>query len=392
MLTGPGIASLGPPLRQSLEVHGFFAGPRPGPEPVPAVQLQLTNRCNLACSYCCTDSRKARPNELGFREWVSVVDQGLAFGGPGLRFGVLGGEALLVPYALDLCEYILERGGRLKLSTNGVLVATAEVARRLARLVHRGAELRVSLAGPTRPTCDSLSGGARFELALAGLQALAREGARAAVDLMLMPATAQQVARHLPALRRRMPRGTRLSLGLLYCGGRELGQTVFASRTELDAALDRIAFDAGERLAEPAPSPVAVRREACPCAFGHRVNVRCDGALFACFKLEDPIGDLRQEPLATAWQRARSHPRPASSLPTCAACPLATLCGGGCRAENSLFTGSPDLPLCGPWRVRVLSELLAEDRVDALAWPAAQLMSEARGRGIEVGGLPSPCL
>jgi hypothetical protein len=68
----------------------------------------------------------------------------------------------------------------------------------------------------------------------------------------------------------------------------------------------------------------------------------------------------------------------------CAECPLASLCGGGCRAENLLVTGSPDSPVCGPWRVRVLSELLAEDRVDALTWPAAHLMSEARRRGIEM--------
>ena len=33
--------------------------------------------------------------------------------------------------------------------------------------------------------------------------------------------------------------------------------------------------------------------------------------------------------------------------------------------------------------MRVLSELLAEDCVSALAWPAVHLMSEARRRGIE---------
>lgn len=46
----------------------------------------------------------------------------------------------------------------------------------------------------------------------------------------------------------------------------------------------------------------------------------------------------------------------------CLECPQATLCGGGCRSESLQFSGSADEPVCGDWRVRVLCELLAEDR------------------------------
>lgn len=66
----------------------------------------------------------------------------------------------------------------------------------------------------------------------------------------------------------------------------------------------------------------------------------------------------------------------------CRGCPLATLCGGGCRAENVLLTGDGDRPACGTWRVRVLCELLAEDLVNAVKWPATRLLAEARARGI----------
>jgi MoaA/NifB/PqqE/SkfB family radical SAM enzyme len=31
-------------------------------------------------------------------------------------------------------------------------------------------------------------------------------------------------------------------------------------------------------------------------------------------------------------------------LPTCRLCPLATLCGAGCRSENLLYTGDADQP------------------------------------------------
>jgi radical SAM protein with 4Fe4S-binding SPASM domain len=167
------------------------------------------------------------------------------------------------------------------------------------------------------------------------------------------------------------------------CGGRELGRNVFGSRAEIEVALDRVAFEAGEMVPGPERAWVTDRREACRCANGDLLNVRSDGLLFSCFKMEEPVGDSWQEPLAHVWERARSNPRRASNLPRCAQCPLATLCGGGCRSENVRFIGDGDTPICGPWRIRVLSQLLAEDRSDALDWPSAHLLNEARRRGIE---------
>jgi hypothetical protein len=102
--------------------------------------------------------------------------------------------------------------------------------------------------------------------------------------------------------------------------------------------------------------------------------------------MEEKVGHLDTVGFATAAQSIRENPHRASDLPTCAECPLATLCGGGCRSENLLYTGNPDEPPCGPWRVRVISELLAEDRVTAVEWSVAFLLQEARVRGIETPG------
>jgi hypothetical protein len=115
------------------------------------------------------------------------------------------------------------------------------------------------------------------------------------------------------------------ALGLAFCGGRETGEHMFPTQSQLQSALERIALDAGESVAAPERSPFANRREACRCAYGNDLSVRSDGL--------------------------------------------------------------PDLPDCGPWRVKVLSELLAEDNVAALEWPAIHLRAEARRRDID---LPDP--
>jgi radical SAM protein with 4Fe4S-binding SPASM domain len=169
----------------------------------------------------------------------------------------------------------------------------------------------------------------------------------------------------------------------MYVGGREEGSRTFPSRAETEAALDRIALRAGERVPATERSPLTHRRHGCACASGTHINVRADGVLFRCFKMAEPVGHLEEKGLLGTVRDLRASPLRACELPACADCPLATLCGGGCRSDNLLYTGDGDRPPCGPWRVRVLSELLAEEQVDAVNWLAPQLLAEARARGID---------
>ena len=370
-------------LRRDLDRHGFFAGPRSAKAESPSVQIQLTNACNLACEYCCTNSGRARGREVTFEGMLDVVRRIPAALGPGTRVALLGGEPLLVPWAADLADEILTLGLDLTIFTNGVPLADEALARRVAGLMMRGAKVRISLGGPGAGTCDAISGALRYDAVLAAVRALVRFGGSPTLDLMLVPGQLDDVVRELPGLRRRLPPGIPLSLGVLYHSGRETGAHMFGSRAELEAALDRIAMETGETIPAAEPAPLVDRREGCTCALGHHLHVRSDGALFNCFKMEEKVGDLAGTGFEAAVREVRGHPHRAADLAVCRDCPLATICGGGCRSENLLYSGDPDVPPCGPWRVRVVSELLAEDRGFALEWPVAFLLAEARARGIE---------
>lgn len=370
-------------LRGELARHGFGGPPR-APEPAaPSVQIQLTNACNLECTYCCTNSGQPRQGEVTLDQLRHVVDAVRQRYGDRGRIALLGGEPLMVPWALDLAEYVLDRGLALTLFTNGTLLTEPGCAERVAALHGRGAEIRVSLAGVEALRCDEVSGAPRFDLVAEGTHAVARHGAEVIVDLMLLPQDVDRVAAKMFALRQRLPRGTRIALGVLYHSGREQGRHLFTSRAELEDALDRIAFEGGEVVSAAERSPVAPRREGCTCALGYHLHLRSDGALFTCFKMEERVGHLADEPFADSLADLQRRSRPVSTLPLCADCALATLCGGGCRSENLQFTGDADEPVCGPWRVRVLCELLAEEQVAALKWPATHLLAEAHARGIE---------
>jgi radical SAM protein with 4Fe4S-binding SPASM domain len=377
------LSALSAATRDDLERHGFFGPPRRPKPDSPTVQLQLTNACNLACSYCCTNSGGPRAKEVCFEDMLSVVRQIPDVLGARTSVALLGGEPFLVPWAADLASEIVRLGLPLTIFTNGVLLADDDLAEKTARLVEKGAQVRVSLGGPSTESCDALSGAARFDAALLGVHKLVAFGGRATVDLMFMPQHVDAISRELPRLRERLPPNVPIAFGILYMSGREVGEHLFESRSELEAALDRVAFEAGVAVSAQRTSPVTYRREGCGCALGQHVHVRSDGALFNCFKMEEKVGHLDALGFAAAAMSVRENPHRAADLPTCADCPLATLCGGGCRSENLLYTGDADEPPCGPWRIRVISELLAEDRVTAVEWPVAFLLWEARLRGIE---------
>jgi radical SAM protein with 4Fe4S-binding SPASM domain len=377
-----GFSSLSEGLRRALSEHGFFGPDRPADPVIPTVQLQLTNECNLECSYCCTGSGQKRSQEITFEQARSAVRQARDVLGPGGRVSLLGGEPLLVPWATRLASEMLDLELDLCVFTNGLPLVEGEVAKRVASLTDRGAEVRVSLAGPTQPLCDTLSGTRRFDLALQGLRELDRRGGEANVDLMLVPADVEAVAESFNELKRSLPEGFPLALGVMYLGGRERGEHIFESAEDLERALDLITFTAGETIPAPRPSPLACRREGCSCALGHHLHVRSDGALFPCFKMEEMVGSLETTGFGRAYEANRTNPHPARRLEVCRECALNTLCGGGCRSENLLYTGDPDVPLCDDWRVSVISELLADDRPDAMEWPLAHLAAEARRRGI----------
>ncbi len=374
---------LSPELIEDMRRHACFAPPRPESPAPRTVQLQITNACNLACAYCCTNSGPARRREVTFEQMLDVVRRIPEVLGPATSVAILGGEPLLIPWALDLAEAIVEQGLSLTVFTNGLPLIEEPLARRMAELMARGVNVRISLAGAGPSSCDAVSGTPRFGPVLDAVRQLVRFGGKPALDVMLIPGLLDDIVAELPSLRRGLPPGIKLSLGVLYRSGRETGERLFRSRRELEAALDRVAFETGECIPATKSRPVMERRDGCSCALGRHVHVRSDGGVFNCFKMEEKVGDLFREGFVAAAQDIAAHPHRATALPVCSDCPLATLCGGGCRSENLLYTGDPDCPPCGPWRVRTLSELLAEDCVSAVDWPLAFLLEEARARGIE---------
>lgn len=92
--------------------------------PVFAATLQITNRCNLNCSFCgklwCPICQKIpQKEELPLIKWIPVIDQLTDMSCSNLY--LTGGEASLYPEIEDLLHYTQKKFIRVTLVTNGLL-------------------------------------------------------------------------------------------------------------------------------------------------------------------------------------------------------------------------------------------------------------------------------
>ena len=86
-----------------------------------AAVVEITNKCNLRCPHCASDSGCAREDEMSLEELRGVVKDLAALGCK--EFTMLGGEFMLRPDWYEIARAVKDAGMELQLITNGLLVS-----------------------------------------------------------------------------------------------------------------------------------------------------------------------------------------------------------------------------------------------------------------------------
>ena len=121
--------------------------------------LYSNYHCNLACTYCLTESSPSVPKRaLGREKMVSLARQAAGLGFKGI--GITGGEPFLLPYLVDAVEEI---SGVLPVTllTNGTLFNAARL-QEVARLGGRDVRMQISLDRPEPSANDAMRGPGNF--------------------------------------------------------------------------------------------------------------------------------------------------------------------------------------------------------------------------------------
>jgi MoaA/NifB/PqqE/SkfB family radical SAM enzyme len=146
--------------------------------PVRSIGLELTDRCDLACSHCfrqVVPPNSARARDLDFQLLRKIVAEARPLG---VEFiGLTGGEPMLHPRFLDILDTIVDGGLRYHFLSNGL--GLPALVPQLFERPERRAGLRkvcVSLEGATEATHDRIRGKGSFRGALAGIAVLKAMG------------------------------------------------------------------------------------------------------------------------------------------------------------------------------------------------------------------------
>jgi MoaA/NifB/PqqE/SkfB family radical SAM enzyme len=128
------------------------------------VSLNLTMKCNLACSMCttCYD----QPNELSTREVKDVIDQTALWGVK--VFNPLGGEPFVRRDLEEILAYACNKDFYITLTTNGTLISKKRAAL-LAKIPPSKLHFNISLDGP-QAINDAIRGKGMYAKAIQGYE------------------------------------------------------------------------------------------------------------------------------------------------------------------------------------------------------------------------------
>jgi radical SAM protein with 4Fe4S-binding SPASM domain len=349
------------PLLDALVERGVLGSPPREPSPpadplrISNLTFNITNRCNLRCSWCY--NQPLAGGEVPISQLTAWLGDGASSLGSDAAFIILGGEPFLDERRLlDCVKGVREHlPGEILTSTNGTLVS-GQAARALAS---GKATVQVSLDSAAPRQHDAVRGEGVFQQALAAAQRLADSGVRTILSMVMTRNSEHELEAYLDLAAkigvhevrfiplRRIGRGVGNSDAApdLYVCFQRLVE-ILRRRPELSRLLQRDFF--------------SVLMTACRfsrlrgnCGIGRRcVFVDADGTIFPCPNHRDvrfQCGHVQDTPLEGILDHSgvlasvRAEYR-LEQMSVCCRCPFRYWCAGDCRAEVLAITGGPSAP------------------------------------------------
>jgi MoaA/NifB/PqqE/SkfB family radical SAM enzyme len=252
-----------------------------------SVELEITGRCQLSCSHCCTSSGpKASTGSMSPQAWLDVITDVAALGIPAVQF--IGGEPTLAPYLPLFVDHALGAGLNVEVYSN-----LANIRPRLWKCLERpGVSLATSYYSDQAEQHEQITHG---------------------------PGSYRRTRANITeALRRGIP----LRAGIVEVLD---GQRVAQAQEELRRlGVTRIQVDRVRRVGRAADPAVSVPStgELCGHCFRHRVSVDPDGQVSGCILSRFLVaGNVREQRLADILRSDRLQQLTDSVPAPRAACP-----------------------------------------------------------------------
>lgn len=318
--------------------------------------IQLTNRCNLTCTYCYTESGpgSGSSGELPLdtaKQLVADVHEA------GARAVMLsGGEPALYPGLVELIDYTCgEVGLKATLVTNGTYLKP-ELINALSR---HDCTVQVSLDAVHGQGYKEARGRHKLPAALRGIDSLLEAGLTVTLSAALTTVNQRWVTEIVNFAIDRGIQFVHFAPTYWKDGGPfQKGlfiEDLYPVLHELYELQKRHYLFVSIDLVEHLVLPVAlgIKREYyCHAMAGRTVEIAADGGVYACaaqrdipeMKLGDVSGGRRLLPIVMENREQQRFPSiGAESIAECRTCEYRNICAGGCRAMTYHQSGSLDV-------------------------------------------------
>jgi len=313
--------------------------------------IELTNRCNLRCPHCASDSGAARADELDTAAWLDCLDQIRGLGGEEIT--LLGGEIFLRDDWEVIARHIVDGGLRLILISNGLLIDAGIRARLRALRPHL---IGISLDGASPESYRRHRGVDGFARVMALLDGLHADGhAEVNAITTFTRGNLDEFAAFADLF---TDRATTWQIQVANLGGSRFDRGQFLTRDDYHRLCALVAACLRERggrlrlrlmddLGYFPRDPTFAFLHQCwqGCIAGRQlIGLRSDGTVLGCLALGPghEEGSIRSRPLAAIWRdpAAFAGLRHKQLSGHCRDCVHATACGAGCTAMAESTTGS----------------------------------------------------
>lgn len=349
------------PIMRELFTRSILTGDQEGTTPdavhgIANVTLNLTNKCNLDCSFCYNSNRHT--DEMDVDRIMGRIKESAGLFDAHASFAILGGEPFLQPEralrAVDLANEIFLVTPPL-VSTNGTLIDK----RLAADLAKRRIEVQVSIESHDPDINDADRGKGAFDKACRGIRTLVDAGVYTIISMVMTEKNAQNLENYLDfALKLEVNEARFVPLRLIgkarehACNSPDHGRTLDAlldllgTRPDFAQLLKRDCFSIQMAMAR-----FSVRLTGC--GVGSRVIfVDADGAVYPCPNHVGPgwvcgrldessLADIVRESPLLKDMRQRYE---VGNYTRCGRCSFRCWCAGDCRGEVLSVTGDPLAP------------------------------------------------
>lgn len=327
---------------KKVESQGFFAENQQYcyvASTLQSVYLNMTDKCNLNCSYCFASSREEKTSQyLDTDNYFDLLAQMYQIN-KNIKVTFTGGEPLLSVNTLPVAKKALETGFETFLLSNGTLIDKNNVDNLVSLFKH----IRISMDGSTKEIYGRYRGEENFEKVKSAIELLIEKGADVTVAVVVTRENKNDIKNMVDLW------GDRLRFMPLF----PMGGAVLNKRDNALTGKQYYDVLSEDGRIEPFSDIVNIIQNAgkphLKCALGDsELSISATGDVYPCQLLHNKdcyLGNVHEytlEQILKSEETKKFGQHSIYEIEECRDCDVRLICGGACQARHYCENGTID--------------------------------------------------